>query len=93
VHTVRGTTGHVSDIAEANTLLHCKETVAYGDAGYQSVKKRPDTNEDVTWHAGKRKALNKENQADALTDQRNSRQAFGPRWSTRFWWSNASSAI
>ena len=35
VHTVRGTSGHVSDITEANALLHGQETVAFGDAGYQ----------------------------------------------------------
>jgi IS5 family transposase len=70
---LRGTPGHVSDIAEANTLLHCQETVAYGDAGYQGVEKRPDANAEVTWHVamrpGKRTALNKVNAADALIDQ------------------------
>ena len=44
VHTVRGTSGHVSDIAQANALLHGQETVAFGDAGYQGVQKRPDAN-------------------------------------------------
>ena len=65
VHTVRGTSGHVSVIAEANTLLNGQERVAFGDAGYQGIEKRPDANADVTWHVamrpGKRKALNKEN--------------------------------
>lgn len=74
VHTVRCTSGHVSDIAEANTLLHGEESVAFGDAGYQGVEKRPDARPDVTWHVamrpGKRKALDKEsNEADALLDQ------------------------
>jgi len=73
VHTVRGTSGHVSDIAEGNTLLHGEETVAFGDAGYQGIEKRPDAQADVTWHAamrpGKRKALNKDNEADAMIDQ------------------------
>jgi IS5 family transposase len=73
VHTVRGTSGHVSDIAEANTLLHGQETVVFGDAGYQGVEKRPDANAEVTWHVamrpGKRKVLNKENAGDALIDQ------------------------
>jgi IS5 family transposase len=74
VHTVRCTSGHVSDIAEANTLLHGQETVAFGDAGYQGVERRPDAKADVTWHVamrpGKRKALDKENnEADALLDQ------------------------
>jgi IS5 family transposase len=48
VHTVRGTSGHVSDIAEANTLLHGQETVVFGDAGYQGVEKRPDANAELT---------------------------------------------
>ncbi len=73
VHTVRGTSGHVSDIAEGNTLLHGQETVAFGDAGYQGIEKRPDAKTGVTWHVpmrpGKRIALNKENEADALIDQ------------------------
>jgi IS5 family transposase len=73
VHTVRGTCGHVSDIAEANTLLHGQERVAFGDAGYQGIEKRPDAKAEVTWHVamrpGKRKALNKENEADAMIDK------------------------
>ena len=73
VHTVRGTSGHVSDIAEGNTLLHGQETVAFGDAGYQSIEKRPDAQADVTWHKamrpGKRKALDKDNEADAMTNE------------------------
>ncbi len=71
--TVRGTSGHVSDIAEGNTLLHGQETVAFGDAGYQGIEKRPDAKTGVTWHVamrpGKRKAHNKEKEADALIDQ------------------------
>lgn len=73
VHTVRGTSGHVSDIAEAYSLLHGKETLGFGDAGYQGVEKRPDAQAGVIWHIamkpGKRRALNKDNQADALLDQ------------------------
>ena len=37
VHTVRGTSGYVSEIAETNTLLHGDESVAFGDAGYQGI--------------------------------------------------------
>jgi IS5 family transposase len=73
VHTVRGTSGNVSDIAEANSLLHGQESVAFGDAGYQGVEKRPDATKEVTWHVamrpGKRRALNKENAADSLIDK------------------------
>ena len=73
VHTMRGTSGHVSDIAEANALLHGQESVVFGDAGYQGIEKRPEATADVIWHVamrpGKRKALNKENETDALIDQ------------------------
>ena len=47
--------------------------MAFGDAGYQGIEKRPDAKVDITWHVamrpGKRKALDKENEADALIDQ------------------------
>ena len=73
VHTVRGTSGHVGDVTEGNTLLHGEEIVAYGDAGYQGVEKRPDAKTGVDWHIamrpGKRRGLDKENEADALIDQ------------------------
>ena len=46
VHTVRGTSGNVSDVVEGNSLLHGQETDAFGDAGYQGVHKRPDARQD-----------------------------------------------
>jgi len=50
-----------------------QETVAFGDAGYQGIEKRPDAKAEVTWHVamrpGKRKALNKENEVDAMIDK------------------------
>jgi IS5 family transposase len=73
VHTVQGTSGHVSDIAEANTLLHGEESIAFDDAGYQGIEKRPDANWGVTWHIamrpGKRRALDEDNEADAMLDK------------------------
>ena len=73
VHTVRGTSGNVHDVTEGNSLLHGKEVMAFGDAGYQGIEKRPDAKAEVTWHVamrpGKRKALNKDNVADALLDK------------------------
>ncbi len=73
VHTVRGTSGNVHDVVEGSSLLHGEETLAYGDAGYQGIDKRVDANEAVSWQIamrpGKRKALNKEDAADALTDK------------------------
>ena len=62
VHTVIGTAGHVSDVTQAQALLHGAETDAFGDAGYQGVEKREESLEcPVTWHVAmrpsKRKAL------------------------------------
>ena len=73
VHTVRGTAGNVSDVVEANSLLHGQETDAFGDAGYQGVDKRPDAKKDVRWHVAmkrsKRQALDRDNAVDALIEQ------------------------
>lgn len=63
VHSVRGTTGSVNDVVEANALLHGQETQAFGDAGYQGADKRPDARQGVHWNVamrpGKRKQLDK----------------------------------
>ncbi len=61
VHTVIGTAANVSDVTQAQALLHGDETDAFGDAGYQGVEKRAENLElPVTWHVamrpGKRKA-------------------------------------
>jgi IS5 family transposase len=73
VHTVRGTSGNVHDVVEGSSLLHGEETFAYGDAGYQGIDKRSDADESVAWQIamrpGKRKALNREEPADALIDK------------------------
>ena len=42
VHTLKVTSGHVSDIAEAASLLHGEEQFVHGDAGYQGLDKRPE---------------------------------------------------
>jgi IS5 family transposase len=73
VHTVVGTSGNVHDVTQGNSLLHGQESVAFGDAGYQGVDKRTDAKLGIKWHIamrpGKRKALNEDNEADALTDK------------------------
>jgi transposase, IS5 family len=73
VHTVRGTAGNVSDVLEANSLLHGEETDAFGDAGYQGVHKRPDARAGMNWHVamkpGHRRVLDKNKPLDALIDQ------------------------
>ncbi len=73
VHTVRGTSGSVHDVVEANALLHGEETEAWGDAGYQGAHKRADAASSVRWniamHPGKRRQLDKTKWVDRLTDQ------------------------
>ena len=73
VHTVRGTSGNVGDVVEANSLLHGQEANAFGDAGYQGVDKRPDANPNVHWHVALRpslrRALDKDKPLEALIDQ------------------------
>ena len=73
VHTVRGTSGNVNDVVEANSLLHGHETDVFADAGYQGAHKRPDAKENVQWHVamrpGLRKLLDKTDPMDALTEQ------------------------
>ncbi len=73
VHTVRGTAGNVCDVVEGNTLLHGQEEVAFGDAGYQGVHKRPDAQLQVTWHVamkpGQRRKLDKSLPIEALQDK------------------------
>ena len=72
VHTVRGTSGHVGDITEGNSLLHGQESDAFGDAGYQGIGKRPDAKDNVTWHIamkpGQRKMLRKDKASDVLVN-------------------------
>jgi IS5 family transposase len=73
VHTVKGTVANVSDVVEVNGLLHGEETDFFGDAGYEGAAKRPDEREDVqrriAMRPGKRRALDKSNQIDALIDK------------------------
>ena len=73
VHTVRGTAGNVNDVEHANSLLHGQESVAFADAGYQGAARRPDARGGVNWHIamrpGKRRALDKANEIDALVDK------------------------
>jgi IS5 family transposase len=56
-----GTAANVNDLNVAGALLHGEEEVAFGDAGYQGVHKRPGA-AGPTWHVamrpGKRKKLN-----------------------------------
>ncbi|QXZ10703.1 IS5 family transposase [Comamonas sp. Y33R10-2] len=78
VHTVRGTAANVSDVVEANSLLHGQEVDGYGDASYQGVDKRPDMpaptlEHELRWHIAmkrsKRKALDLQQPIPALREQ------------------------
>jgi IS5 family transposase len=42
VHSVVGTAANVNDVTQAGELLHGKETLVFGDAGYQGVEKREE---------------------------------------------------
>ncbi len=62
VHTLVTTPANTNDVTQAHALLHGKERIAFGDAGYQGVEKREENRRpDVTWHVamrpGKRRAL------------------------------------
>jgi IS5 family transposase len=39
VHSVRGTSGNVNDVVEANSLLHGEEDVVFADSGYRGADK------------------------------------------------------
>jgi transposase, IS5 family len=49
VHSVRGTSGNVNDVVEANSLLHGEEDVVFADSGYRGANKRPDAKPGVEW--------------------------------------------
>ncbi|MBL8419005.1 MAG: IS5 family transposase [Dechloromonas sp.] len=69
VHTVIGTAGNVSDISQAQALLHGKEEVAFGDAGYQGVEKLPESAEaTVAWHVAENPSKVKTLAGTALGD-------------------------
>lgn len=73
VHTVRGTSGAVNDVIEANSLVRASDREVYADAGYQGAGKRPDARSDVVWHIamrpGKRRQLDPAKPIEALTEQ------------------------
>ncbi len=73
VHTVRGTSGGVNDVVEANALLHGEETEAWGDAGHPGADKRPDAADRVRWNIamrpGKRRRLDKTRLVEQVAEQ------------------------
>ena len=74
VHTVVGTAANVNDVTQAHVLVHGDETDVFGDAGYQGVEKRGETQDIVAnWHVamrpGKRRALDKETPMGKARDE------------------------
>ena len=59
VHTVKGTAGNISDVVEANSLLHGQEQVVFADSGYQGAHKRPDAKPGVSWQVARRPSSRK----------------------------------
>jgi len=73
VHTVRGTSGAVNDVTEANSLVRPSDREVYADAGYRGADKRPDARAGVSWNIamrpGKRRMLDPTKPIEALTEQ------------------------
>lgn len=90
VHTVLTTPAHVNDVTQAHGLLHGQETVAFADAGYQGVDKRPENQgQPVTWHVALRPGVRRALPDDELgpgcvSASSASRRACGRRSSIRF---------
>ncbi|NBO42664.1 MAG: IS5 family transposase [Betaproteobacteria bacterium] len=63
VHTLVTTPANTADVTQGCALLHGDETLGFGDAGYQGIDKRPESQRHakVRWHIsmrpGKRRAL------------------------------------
>jgi transposase, IS5 family len=69
VHTVIGTAGNVSDISQAQALLHGEEQAAFGDAGYLGVEKRPESaGATVEWQVAEKRSKVKALAGTALGD-------------------------
>jgi len=73
VHTVRGTSGAVNDVTEANSLVRPSDREVYADAGYRGADKRPDARAGVAWNIamrpGKRRTLDPAKPIEALAEQ------------------------
>ena len=74
VHTVIGTAANVHDVTQAQGLLHGQERHAFGDAGYQGVAQREESDTTANWitamRPGKRRALDKGGVLGAMIDAR-----------------------
>jgi IS5 family transposase len=59
VHTVQGTSGTVSDVVMANSLLHGEEDIVFADSGYRGAQKRPNAKPGVSWQIARRPSSRK----------------------------------
>ena len=59
VHSVLGTSGNVSEVVMANSLLHGEEDVVFADSGYRGAAKRPDAKPGVDWQIARRPSSRK----------------------------------
>jgi len=73
VHTVRGTSVNVSDVVEANSLLHGKEVDGYGGADKRPDMPKPETEHKFQWHIAmkrsQRKALDHQHPISTMQEQ------------------------
>lgn len=64
-----GTAANVSDITQAQVLLHGDETDVLGDSGYQGVEKWPENLAlQISWHVAMRSGKRKLLQGATLSD-------------------------
>ena len=78
VHTVAGTAANGNDLNMAGALLHGEEEAAFGDAGYQSVHKRPEAagpTSHVAMRPGLRRQLNPFIEPDFVAERVEKRKA------------------
>ena len=72
VHSLIGMAANVADVTKGHELLHGRETVAFGDAGYIGVDQRPERKRWIEWQVamspGKQQAL-RDTAADRLCDR------------------------
>ena len=55
---IDGTAANVNDVTQAHALVHGKEADVFGDAGYQGVDKREETQKlRMRWHVARRAAF------------------------------------
>jgi transposase, IS5 family len=75
VHSLVGTAANVGDVTGAHRLLHGDEEVAFGDAGYEGVHKRPEVDPEhaVYWQVAmkprQRRQLDRAQPLDELKDE------------------------